>query len=579
VRGARPAALSVLALVALAASGPAFADGAGVGSGPVLHEPIAPDPREDLAMRVSIDGELPAALRTPSGIVGAPDPRSLPSATDASYRPGTEHDVFVPDRDTRRPNVPGYDDPFTPGTAPFKRLEAFDAVRADYELYVRDDRLVPLAFGVPPANDEEEFYGDVVVDLESDARIRVPSVGPGAHIVRARLGVGTRDVSITVFRDGADNWFLQPRAPVGKTNTTTARARLVMEIAAPKGAFGGPIGDPAWSDLPFVPPLPDNVARDAALVRTAIGIGRALRPREVIGKLVHYFRSFTDSDDPPRGSRSLYLDLALSKKGVCRHRAFAFLVTAQSVGIPARLAMNEAHAWVEVHDGTSWRRIDLGGAGQMTTAARDPDRVPYEWPPDPFAWPQGAVRGDEMIADARGRPPAPGQGPSQAASAASVASAAATSAVQPPVATTAQSSAPSSQAVVSTSDRDDRPSSTVTLSISSISSIGSVGVGSAGRVGGGSSDARRGGPIEVHGTVRADRDACPHLAVELWLRGPNGAPAPTSSPARMLLVGTLATDDQGDFAGRVVVPASVTLGDYDVVARTAGDSRCGASAQ
>jgi hypothetical protein len=45
----------------------------------------------------------------------------------------------------------------------------------------------------------------------------------------------------------------------------------------------------------------------------------------------------------------------------------------------------------------------------------------------------------------------------------------------------------------------------------------------------------------------------------------------------MLLVGTVATDDQGAFSGRVTIPASVTLGDYDLVARTTGDSRCGAS--
>ena len=36
------------------------------------------------------------------------------------------------------------------------------------------------------------------------------------------------------------------------------------------------------------------------------------------------------------------VDLALSKKGVCRHRAYAFTITAQGLGIPARMVMNEA---------------------------------------------------------------------------------------------------------------------------------------------------------------------------------------------------------------------------------------------
>jgi hypothetical protein len=369
------------------------------------------------------------------------------------------------------------------------------------------------------------------------------------------MTVGSRDVAITVLRDGADNWFVQPRAPVARGTQASSRARLVMEIAAPRAAFGGPIADSSWGDLAFVPPLPDNVARDAALVRTAIGITRSQRPREVIAKLVHYFRSFSDSDDPPRGSRSLYLDLALSKKGVCRHRAFAFLVTAQSLGIPTRLAMNEAHAWVEVNDGTAWRRIDLGGAGELTSPVRDPDRVPYEWPADPFAWPQGAVRGEEMIADARTNAQGPGAGSSKGGSSQS-------SAPAPAPASSAAGPAPAPSAErIDRVDRDDRPPSTVTVTVDA-------------------ADVKRGASMAVHGSVRADHDGCPHLAVEVWMSGP-GQPAPAAgsppAPPKLVQIGTLATDDQGDFDGRVVVPASVTLGDYDVVARTGGDSRCGPS--
>ena len=67
------------------------------------------------------------------------------------------------------------------------------------------------------------------------------------------------------------------------------------------------------------------------------------------------------SNEPPTGHDDVYLDLALSQRGVCRHRAFAFLVTALHLGIPTRMVVNEAHAWVEVSDGTLWHRIDLGG--------------------------------------------------------------------------------------------------------------------------------------------------------------------------------------------------------------------------
>ncbi len=170
---------------------------AGEVKGAVLHEPIPPDPREDLAMRVTLDGDLPAAIQTPSGVVSAPDPRAMPSSTDPTYGAGADSGVFQPDRNTQRPQVASYDDPFTPSTAPFKRLEAFDAVRDDYELYVRDTRLSPVPLGAPPGPEDEAFYADLVVDALPGASVRIPTVGPGARMVRARMGVGARGRAVS----------------------------------------------------------------------------------------------------------------------------------------------------------------------------------------------------------------------------------------------------------------------------------------------------------------------------------------------------------------------------------------------
>ncbi|HEX3345713.1 MAG TPA: transglutaminase-like domain-containing protein, partial [Polyangiaceae bacterium] len=376
-------ALLGLPLLALAVSQPAVAGLVG----PILHEPIPPDAREDLEMHVALDGDLPAALQTLSGIVSAPDPRAPTSSDDKAYRTEAGDSTFRPDRDTKRPEIASYDEPFTPSTAPFKRLEAYDAVRDDYQLYVRDPRLAAVVIGAPPGHDDEAFYADIVVDVAPDRLVRIPSVGPGARVVRARLGIGSEDLAFRLQRDAADNWFLTATGGRGGE-----RARFVMELAISRQAFGGQMGNPSWGDLPLVPPLPDNVARDAAEVRAAIGVSRAHRPREAVAKLVQYFRGFSDSEESPRGRGSVYLDLALSKKGVCRHRAFAFLVTAQSLGLPTRLVQNEAHAWVEVHDGTLWRRIDLGGDGHMSNPASNalPERAVYKPPPDAFAWPQNA---------------------------------------------------------------------------------------------------------------------------------------------------------------------------------------------
>jgi transglutaminase-like putative cysteine protease len=513
-------------------------------TGPVLHEPIPPDADEDLAMHVVLAGNLPPAIGTPHGNVAAPDPEALPSPTASAYANG-ESDRFRPDRDTRRPDVSGYDDPFTPSTTPFKRLSAFDVIRSDFTLDVRDPRPIALGEGAPPGPDDDSFYGDMVVDVRAGQRVRIPSVGPGARIVQARLGIGTDDIPFQVSRDGADNWFLQA---AGVPSGPARRARLVMQLAIPRRAFGGEFNDPGWSDLPLVAPLPDRVARDAAIVRAAIGVSRQMRPREAIAKLVQYFRSFADSNDLPHGRGSVYLDLALSKKGVCRHRAFAFLVTAQSLGIPSRMVVNEAHAWVEVNDGELYRRIDLGGAGRMDSGA-PADRAVYTPPADAFRWPPGAKRGEDMVAEPRGA----GGGTSASSRAEAPGGAASTSAPSAP------SSKPTSPALRSAAPGSDGASvhgSRVLVRVDVVESV-----------------PHRGDPLHVRGTVTgtgtADGERCDHERVDIWLT----VPASTGA-GRTIRLGSLATGDDGTFGGGLVLPADAPLGDYDVVATSAGGGRC-----
>ena len=513
------------------------------GDPPVEHEPIPPDPGEDLAMGVVLAGEMPAAIRTPVGVVAAPDPMRSPTSSEGVYD-ATESPTFKPDRDTERPELSAYDEPFTPSTAPFKRLQAFDSVDGDYTVRVYDERLVrvPMGSALGHAPDDVEFFADLVVDLAPDRNVLIPTVGPGARIVRARLGAGATDIPYRILRDGADNWFLQPtllHAPV--------RARLVMQLAIAKTAFGGALGDAAWGDLPIVPPLPARVARDAAKVRQVIGVSRAMRPREAVGRLVQYFRSFADADDPPTGRASIYLDLALSKKGVCRHRAFAFLVTAQSLGIPTRLVENEVHAWVEVHDGTRWTRIDLGGAGRITNPDlfASTDRPAYQPPADAYPWPQGATdRGQDFTAGARPQSPS---GSATASSASNTSANRAQAAATAPASTPPMLPSPSAHA-----EPGARPVATVTVTVTDAA-------------------VHRGYPLRVHGTVRADGEPCAHTAVELWLRRAQGGSGGDDS----LRFGAAATGDDGAFTGGGVVPASASLGDYDVVAVTPGDARCG----
>jgi hypothetical protein len=519
-------------------AGAAIATGSARASnrGPILHEPLPPDPAEDLRMHVAIDGNLSPAIHVGKTAVGAPDPRQPPAPDEPSYG-GADRERFQPDRDTRRPEVGGYDEPFTPSTAPFKRMSAFDAVHEDYSLYVRDDRLVPMAIGGAARPEEDAFYADEVVDLVPGRPVRIPSVAPGARILHARLGVGAEDIAFRVERDGVDNWSLEARS------LRAVRARLVMELAAPRAAFGGPFGDPSWSALPLVAPLPENVARDAAVVRAAIGVSRRMSPHAAVARLVEYFRGFAPSSELPRRQSSIYVDLALSKKGVCRHRAFAFMVTAQSLGLPTRLVVNEVHAWVEVHDGTLWRRLDLGGAGEARlTSSGDAERPAYDAPADAFRWPPGAARGDELFTEARAHADGAAASNSGEDPTAGAAGATPNGPRRSPAAPDSEEPRP---------ETAERAASAVTLEVAD-------------------ADARRGEPLHLSGRVTADGEPCANTGVELWLRD--------VKTHRETAIGTLASDANGAFAGAIVVPVSASLGEYDVVAHTAGNATCGAGA-
>ena len=556
----------VLPLLVLALTPPAIAQRSFVR--PTLHEPIPPDPREDVALSISLEGDLPAAINTPRGLVSAPDPARPFGTGDAPYSPTPKDEApgstFRPDRVTSRPDALPYDEPFSPSTAPFKRLAAYDSVDANYTLSVRDSHATPLAVTAvpPPDASEEHFYADMVVDLAAGRKVRIPSVGPGARVLRARAGIQTQDVRFTLYKDGAENWFIE--------GDVTTRARLVMEISAPRAAFGGDFGNPTRAELRAVPPLPPNVQASAAQVAQKIGLTQRSAPREVVTKLVSYFRAFHESEEPPTGRGDIYLDLALQQKGVCRHRSFAFLVTALYLGIPTRMISNEAHAWVEVNDGQRWRRIDLGGAGRTLN---DPlsSNVPYEPPPDPFSWPQGAARGDDLAERARraaaggattpssptaassnGAAPPASAGPAGSAASAEsdpgVSSGGASGSFGPNGGGDGTSGATSTTLrPVTRPGPDDRPPSNLTMTLEG-------------------TEARRGAPLPVRGQVISDGEPCGHVAVEIVLRSRSQGDIP---------VGVLATDDRGNYAGALVLPPRVPLGDYEAHARTLGDGRCG----
>src|SRR5262249_41450856 len=150
------------------------------------------------------------------------------------------------------------------------------------------------------------------------------------------------DAPIELARDSADNVYLRARRSVDG-----ATRHLGWWSDAPRGYFGGalPHGK-RLSDEPreLLRDLqPPTRARAERVIRT-IGIDRTRPLDEVLSKLVAWFRGF-EVGALPSNLGSTYLDIALSRRGACRHRAYAFTITALALGIPARYVENELHAF------------------------------------------------------------------------------------------------------------------------------------------------------------------------------------------------------------------------------------------
>jgi hypothetical protein len=529
MRRPRGIVLGLIALALVFSTGvrPAGADG------PILHEYIPPDPGEDLALHATTrDGRLPAAVDTPSGVMPAPPDRraapetayggnATPDSIDASYRI---------DADTTRPEVVSYDDPFIPAVTPFKRLYAYDSVDESVELVVSDRRLRKVETGGVALPGEDQFFADLFVDVAPGVPARIPSPGPGARVLASRVEPAQ---AIEIVRDGADNWFL--------VGTTRQRIRLVLELAVPRASFGSPFPDVSWASLvPRVPLLPRTVRDVAHDVLHALGLSQSVSPRDALTALVAHFRSFAPSEDLPRSRlpAELYRELALSKKGVCRHRAFAFTLTALALGLPTRLVRNEAHAWVEVGDGAIWHRIDLGGAAGRFELDPGADAQAHVPPEDPFVWPPGSESAT-LTAGASGSAPSPG----------SPATPAGTTAASAP-ATPDPTETPADAVPAASGDAaNGRPPASVELRIDA-------------------NQARRGARLKVHGTVVAQNEPCPGARVDVVLRALDGRLSP---------LGSVPTDAGGRFDAELTVPFGLAVGDYAVVATTPGAGLCGAS--
>ncbi len=494
------------------------------GAAPLEHEFFEPDPTDDLSLHATTsDGALPAFLQTPNGVVRAPSGTRDPSTAKTTYggaaTPKSSDASYRIDRNTTRPASVSYDEPFSPSIAPFKRLYAFDAVNPALELTVFEPSLSPLPVGGELGPGEDAFYADLFVDLVAGADVRIPSVGPGARVLSANT---VPKFTIQLFKDGAENWFVRSKE--------TKRVRLLMQLATNRSTFGSEFADVSFEALRIqAPPLPAVAKREVALQAAQMGVGASETPKQALARLVGYFRGFAPSDQELQAGSSLelYAELTRLRRGVCRHRAYAFAITALGLGIPARFVRNEAHAWVEVFDLKLWHRIDLGGAAEQLEFNEDEQAGSYTPPADPYLWPEGSASAQEML-----------QGEKSSA------------------ATTDAHPAPSKPAKAAPPPVLD-PLPTQSTNTNALPAQLQFNTTLPPHI-------QRGQPVQLSGRLSALGTPCAHARIDIFLKN-----ADTSA-----FVGSLGTEENGRFQGQAVIPRTLSLGDYEFLLRSRETESC-----
>jgi hypothetical protein len=433
---------------------------------------------------------------------------------------------------------------------PFKRAIVFDGVNREGDLLVQRPELgeVPMLPG--PRPNDENFHASFELDLKAGERLPIPSVAPGARLVL--LNREPR-VSLRIGIDSAENWYV--------TSNSSRHVRLTLQIVADRRVFGSDYPNVDWRALAGkLPPLPAEVKQSALDVARALGIDESASPQQAVAGLVQHFRRFSPSERRPTSrGLALYRELALTARGICRHRSYAFMITALGLGIPTRVAMNEAHAWVEVYDGDLWHRIDLGGAADQLEMD-DQGRPRHVEPRDPFAWPDRRESGLAMAerrvaAPATPTTPADPTPPSDAPPGS--APALEPSPADPSAAPNPAAGLPAGEGVAADEPGMEPappllPSTPNALDATSTKEV---------HLYTGAARAERGRSLFVSGSVQGSERPCSGARVDVVLAQANGNDLP---------LGSLVSDPRGEFRGYLVIPWNAELGEHTLIAAATG---------
>ncbi len=459
---------------------------------------------------------------------------------------------MLPDDNTGPDGTLQYVSVFNPDVLPFKRMTSFDSVGDDYTLHVARTVLTEITVGgATDPKTRDRFWGDVLIQLRPGVDVPLPSVAPDMRILSYEV---KPKITLKFSKDGADNFYVR-----SDESGASGQYRLVFYADADAGYFAPSLPPRAYrvrDVIASTPPelrtqIPQGVKRAAQVTLMKIGVDESYDLGIAFNRLVAYFRAF-QAGEIMNPTGDIYRDLCDSQAGVCRHRSFAFTVTANALGIPTRYVQNEAHAFVEVwFPVRGWQRIDLGGAAlRMNVTGADNKTLHRPRAEDPFHKPpeytnqytqlEGDIRGltDQQKADKkRGLDDAPPSGAigQQGLGPGDIDDSATPDRITPDPTLPAKTQDP----------RKATPSLLVTTADTSVF---------------------RGDFIHVEGIVRVDGKGLPNHRVDVFL-----APAGSGGEGSITL-GPAVTRPDGTFAADLPVPGTLDLARYEILLSTSEDA-------
>lgn len=253
-----------------------------------------------------------------------------------------------------------------------QRITAYDGIRNDFSIYIRDTQKYRIESDVKEYK-SEVFIGEMPIELEPGRMVSIPSVSPDAIIHQYHT---SPRVTLEFYKDGCDNYYVSSNY-AGRIYLiyTTSTSNNYYRLDVPSHL--------TLADIPsnIQPEVPENVRQIAISFSRNLGIENERNLRRIITVLIQYFSSFGCGTIPSYTEEpNNYLAIAKSRQGACRERSYAFFVTAISLGVPTRHIENECHAFVEVFiPGEGWKAINLGGCGSYTLLNKE-NKEPYDFP-------------------------------------------------------------------------------------------------------------------------------------------------------------------------------------------------------